>query len=105
MNGRAVHALCMLAICASLIARPAGAQRGGAAPASARGAITGSVTDTSLRPIAAADVMVIGTNARLTADDDGRFRILEIPPGEFLVWVRRLGYRPVSSVVHVEPGD
>ena len=97
--------LCVLALGTPLIALTAGAQRGGAAPVVAHGVITGTVTDTNLRAISGADVMVVGTNSRLTADADGRFTILEVPPGEFLIWVRRLGYRPVSSVVHVEPGD
>jgi len=105
IRGQRLLALSLLVFWAPPFAVSACAQRAGAAPPAARGAITGTVTDTSLRPIAGADVMVVGTSSRLTADADGRFNILEVPPGEFLVWVRRLGDRPVSSVVHVEPGD
>ena len=67
--------------------------------------ITGTVSDTGLRAIAGADIQVIGTDSRLTADAAGRFSILQVPAGEFLIWVRKLGYRPVSNLVHVEQGD
>ena len=90
-------------VVALLLARVGAGQ---SAPAAAgHGVITGTVTDTSLRAIAGVDIQVIGTESRLTADASGRFSILQVPPGEFLIWVRKLGYRPVSSLVHVEQGD
>ena len=93
----------LLFVTVLLLARSADAQR---APAAAGyGVITGTVTDTSLRAIAGVDIQVIGTESRLTADANGRFSILQVPPGEFLVWVRKFGYRPISNLVHVEQGD
>lgn len=85
------------------IVAPASAQRG-AAPVS-RGVILGAVTDTSLRAVAGVNVEVIGTTARLTTGEDGLFRVHDVSAGEYLVWIRRLGFRPVSHVVRVEPGD
>ena len=94
----------VVALLLALVLARVGAAQG--APATAgRGVITGTVTDTSLRAIPGVDIQVIGTESRLTSDASGRFSILQVPPGEFLIWVRKLGYRPVSSLVHVEQGD
>lgn len=102
MMGLALRAACLAAI-----APPLGLAQ--AAPRTAtvasHGIISGTVTDTGLRVIAGAHVSVIGTGSELLADDNGRFAILQVPPGEFLVWVRKLGYRPISNLVHVEQGD
>lgn len=85
------------------VAAEAAAQRG-PAPAG-RGVILGAVTDTSLRAVAGVNVEVIGTTARLITGDDGLFRIQDVSPGEYLVWIRRLGYRPVSHLVRAEADD
>lgn len=73
-------------------------------PAVGFGTIDGIVTDTTLRPLNAADVSVVGVGARVVTSENGRFRILQVPPGQYLLVVRRIGYAPTSGIIQV-PGD
>jgi hypothetical protein len=70
-----------------------------------RGIIDGAVTDTNLVPLAGADVTILRTNLRVNTSASGRFRIVDVPAGEYLLIVRRIGYRPTSAVVSVAPPD
>jgi hypothetical protein len=67
--------------------------------------IDGVVTDTLLRPMAVATVSVVGIGARVTTGDNGRFRFLQVPPGQYLLVVRRIGFAPTSGIVAVPVGD
>jgi hypothetical protein len=69
------------------------------------GTIDGVVTDTSLVPLQAAFVSILGTKIRVGTGPNGRFRITRIPVGQYLVIVRRVGYRPTSAVVDVSELD
>jgi hypothetical protein len=75
--------------------------------AEARGLATidGVVSDTSLAPLHAAFVSIVGTPLRVGTGPNGRFRITNIRPGHYLVIVKRVGYRPVSGVIDVPPSD
>jgi len=67
--------------------------------------IDGVVTDTLLQPLASADVTVIGTTARVVTGDNGRFRMLQVPAGQYLLVVRRIGYAPTSGIIDVPAAD
>jgi len=67
--------------------------------------IDGIVTDTLLQPIASAEVAVLGTSARVVTGANGRFRMIQVPAGQFLLVVRRIGYSPTSGVIEVPAGD
>jgi len=88
-----------------------GAQRinriGGAPPATTPelGVIDGAVSDTSLRPVAFAEVSILRTDIKLTTNSSGRFRFVDVPAGQYLLIVRRLGYRPISAIVEVAAAD
>lgn len=69
------------------------------------GTIDGVVSDTSLNPLHAAFVSILGTAIRVGTGPNGRFRITNIPAGEYLVIVKRVGYRPTSGVVEVPASD
>ena len=69
------------------------------------GTIDGIVSDTNLVPLHAAFVSILGTPIRVGTGPNGRFRILRVPAGEYLLVVKRVGYRPVSSVVDVAASD
>lgn len=69
------------------------------------GVIDGVVTDTTLRPLALAEVVVFRTDIRLETNAEGRFRFVDVPAGQYLIIVRRVGYRPVSAVVQVGPEE
>lgn len=71
----------------------------------ALGVIDGVVSDTSLVPIQGAQISILRTSLRLGTGPNGRFRIVDVPPGQYLVIVRRLGYRPTSAIVQVPLSD
>jgi len=74
-------------------------------PPRAMGTIDGIVSDTGLVPLQAAFVSILGTSIRVGTGTNGRFRITRVPPGEYLLIVKRIGYRPTSSVVNVSIDD
>jgi hypothetical protein len=67
--------------------------------------IDGIVTDTLLRPLGSADVSVVGIGARVVTSENGRFRMLQVPPGQYLLVVRRIGYAPTSGIIQVPEAD
>lgn len=76
------------------------------APArSASGTIDGVVTDTSLAPLADATAWILGSDIRVATGANGRFRMVGLPPGEYILIVRRLGYAVSSTVARVTERD
>lgn len=71
----------------------------------ASGTIDGIVSDTNLAPIQAAQVSILRTSVRIGTGPNGRFRIRDVPPGQYLVIVRRIGFRPTSGIVEVPESD
>ncbi len=69
------------------------------------GVIDGSVSDTNLAPVPLADVTVFRTTGRVKTNVRGRFRFIDVPAGQYLLIVRRIGYRPVSGIIDVPAGD
>lgn len=112
--------LCAAALTLALSAQSAGAQvkssivdrakrdearREALTDAARFGVIDGIVTDTLLQPLNAADVSVVGAGARVVTGANGRFRLLQVPPGQYLLVVRRIGYAPTSGIVEVPVAD
>ena len=75
------------------------------APAAGMAVIDGTVTDTLLRPLGSADVSVVGVGARVVTSENGRFRFLQVPAGQYLLVVRRIGYAPTSGIIDVPSTD
>jgi TonB family protein len=72
----------------------------GAQDATPRGAISGLVRDSSGAGIAGAEVSVAGTGLRTHTNQQGEFRLTNIPAGAITLGVRRLGFVPaVASTV------
>jgi len=114
MSRRSIRLLCLGASCALVSALPTviAAQwaqtprsPASAQPARASGIIDGIVTDTLLRPLGFAEVKILGTDIRIETNSLGRFRFTEVPAGQFLLIVRRIGYRPISSIIQVGARD
>lgn len=80
-------------------------QRRDTAALGALSVIDGVVTDTLLQPLGAADVSVVGIGARVVTGDNGRFRMLQVPAGQYLLVVRRIGFAPTSGIIEVPPAD
>lgn len=95
----------------ALLAAPATAQRvshPAAPPQAARvplGEIDGLVTDTLLNPLGMAEVSILRTSIKLQTNSAGRFRFVDVPAGQYLVIVRRLGFRPISAIIEVARGE
>jgi len=97
-------ALLLVGIAQLLPFRPTpGQDRGGAR--GGNGVILGTVTDSALRPVAEADVSIFLSRVHVTADARGRFQIVDVPSGNYLLMVRRLGYGSVAAGVTVQIGD
>lgn len=69
------------------------------------GVVDGVVTDTLLQPLNAADVTLVGTGLRVVTGVNGRFRVVQVPPGQYLLVVRRIGYAPTSGIIEVPAAD
>ena len=77
----------------------------GAQGQTGRGTIAGTAKDerkTSL-PSAAIEVQPIGRRA--VSDDQGQFRITDVPAGEYTLTVSYVGFAPYSGTVNVEAGQ
>src|SRR6185437_7361894 len=69
------------------------------------GTVDGVVSDTNLAPLHAAFVSIVGTRIRVGTGPNGRFRITDVPEGQYLLVVRRVGYRPISSTIQIAAHD
>lgn len=85
-------------------ADPSRAARPAAAPR-VTGFIDGIVSDTAMRGVGFAEVLIVRTDIRLQTNSQGRFRFYDVPPGQYLLIVRRIGFRPISSIIQVNARD
>lgn len=70
------------------------------------GQIVGQVIDrSSERPLAAAQVFVVGTQSGARTDDEGRYRIAGVSAGQVAVRVARIGFQSITRTVLVEAGQ
>jgi hypothetical protein len=67
--------------------------------------IDGLVSDSTLRPLDGATIAVFGTNVHVETGLSGRFRIQQVPAGQYLLIVRKLGYRPISGFIALSAND
>jgi len=88
-----------VALAAALVAMSAGAQQG------ATILVFGTVRNASGVAVAGAEVWIDGTDRRVVSNDSGEFHIDHAPSGRVKVMVRRLGFRPDSKRVALQPGD
>ncbi|HEU4628547.1 MAG TPA: carboxypeptidase regulatory-like domain-containing protein [Gemmatimonadaceae bacterium] len=90
---------------ALLAATPVAAQQPTAAPGGLQtGSVAGVVLDSLGAPLAGAQVSIRGLFGRGTTGSDGAFRLVSLPLGDRTLLVRRLGFRPESIAVTIEPG-
>jgi hypothetical protein len=82
-----------------------GTRGAGAQARAVSGAIDGVVTDMNLVALADATASLFGSNVRVVTSANGRFRILGLPPGGYIVLVRRIGYTSISAPIDVTAGD
>ncbi len=69
-----------------------------------QGEVTGRVTDkTSGQGLAGAQVSIVGTTIRALTGQDGRYRVVNVPPGQATVRVAFIGYGTATQPVTVPP--
>ena len=73
--------------------------------AQAAGSVRGFVHDSLGGVVSSAHLTIKGSQTQATSDSNGAFRLAEIPPGDAILQVRRLGYRPVSTAVSIRAGS
>lgn len=112
MTDRAM--LCAAALIAVIAAASTAAEaqrvnpilRSPAAPLATRqGVLVGSVTDSSLGPLAEAEISILGAGVSVRSNADGRFRFIDVPLGQHLLVVRRTGFRSLAAVVELGRAD
>ncbi len=91
------------ALLASLVAL--GAIPSSAQPHPSLGVIDGIVTDTNLVTLSGATVSILGSALSVSTGDNGRFRIVGLHTGNFILTVHRIGYVPVAVATTVVDGD
>lgn len=71
----------------------------------ATGSINGRVLDPAGRAVAGAELTIPGSTVRVETDDTGEFRLKNIPAGDLSIRVRRLGFKPDTSIISVLAGQ
>jgi len=65
--------------------------------AGSTGKIKGVITDKATgEPVPGASVMIVGTSQGAMTDPDGKFFISMVPPGEYVLKITSISYRPVE---------
>jgi hypothetical protein len=95
----------LICLAAALSLGAPGSGSAQSAPTSRTASIDGVVTDASLVPIPDATASIVGSSLKVVTGANGRFRMLGLPVGEYMVVVNRLGYASASSVVQVAERD
>lgn len=66
------------------------------------GAVSGTVTDAgSLVPMQGVEVLVEGSERSAVTDENGAYRLRELPPGEYVLIFQSTGYEPLKKTVVV----
>lgn len=77
----------------------------GALAAQKKAVIMGIVADTTKAPLVDVQVTAVKAKVTIRTDRRGIFILDQLPPGEELFWVRRIGFRPESFDVTLVAGD
>src|SRR5258706_11148678 len=91
------HYLLFLFLCTVFCASSAHAQTG-------KGTITGIAKDEANSALASALIEVQPLGRKVASDDQGQFRITDVPVGEYTLTASYVGFAPFSMTVKVEAG-
>ncbi len=69
------------------------------------GTLEGTVRDSTGNPLSSATIGIAGTTVGVTADNDGNYRIANVPVGPQVAIVRYVGYEPISKPVSIQSGQ
>lgn len=78
----------------------------GPAEAMQQGTVAGTVVDArSAAPLEGARATLVDLGTAAATDEDGRFRLADVPAGTHQLRVQMIGYRPVERTVRVRGGE
>jgi carboxypeptidase family protein/TonB-dependent receptor-like protein len=69
------------------------------------GTVDGIVSDTALAPLDNASISILGSAIRVVTGANGRFRLTQLSPASYVIFVRRLGFRLVSATIQIADAD
>jgi len=69
------------------------------------GTIDGIVTDTNVVSLGNATISMLGSALRVATGDNGRFRIVDVQPGNYVLSVRHIGYASLAVALSIAAGD
>jgi hypothetical protein len=64
--------------------------------------LRGAVSDSGARPIEGVEVFVPGSGRGVRSGDDGRFVLVHLMAGSARVQLRRIGFLPIDTLVHID---
>ncbi len=99
-----IHTIPAAAICLALTASVAAANPQPIAQEVTTGTITGYVRDTRGRPIAQAQVKILGTGEITATDQSGAYIFTGEDPGLYIIQAHSAKYRAESLTITVQPG-
>jgi TonB-dependent receptor len=76
-----------------------------AAAQTGRGTITGTVRDSRGLELTSALIELQPWGKRVATDDQGQFRITDVPPGEYTLTTSYVGFKPFTTSVKVDAGQ
>ncbi|MFN0182115.1 MAG: carboxypeptidase regulatory-like domain-containing protein [Gemmatimonadales bacterium] len=79
-----------------------GAAPGAGQPRAGLGILRGQVTDSAFEPVRLAEIAILGTSLRVTADTLGLFRIDGVPVGVHPIVARAIGWKPLFFMIRME---
>lgn len=82
-----------------LTARPCPAQR------ETSGQLKGQIQTASGTPLDAVEIGILELSKTALSDSSGRFSLRGIPPGDYVVRIRRIGFRPQRFSLRIESGQ
>lgn len=82
----------------------AGHMPNGTAASRGQASLAGLVIDAAGHPLSDADVSLAGLPETARSDEEGRFRLGQVPGGSWDVLVQRIGFLPLRTGVELHPG-
>jgi hypothetical protein len=95
-----VRSVLLVAAALTLAALPATAQQ-----VQKPAALVGKVTSDIERPIEDAEIRVGGAERSVRSSASGAYVVDSLPPGQYMVQVRRLGFAPIYFSASLKPGE
>src|SRR6202790_383434 len=72
---------------------------------SGKGTITGTAKDSAGAPLPSTQIELQPLGRRVVSDDQGQFRIPDVPVGEYTLTASYVGLNPFSNTVKIEAGQ